>query len=128
MTITPIRTSVVAPEIITEMCSYAVDAWFDDVTILTDEAALVAVMREAAEAGDATILGQTSVVFPNGALTAVLLLAQSHLSVHTWPELGLATFDLLTCGRLHGDRIVSHLQERLSPTRANVVRNIRDVR
>jgi len=110
------------------MCSYAVDAWFDDTSILTDEAALLNVMREAAAAGQATVLGHTSAVFPNGAVTAVLLLAQSHLSVHTWPELRLANFDLLTCGRLHGELIVAHLQAALNPVRTNVVRNIREVR
>lgn len=124
----PIRTPVPAPAEITEMCSYAIDAWFDDTSILTDEAALLGIMRDAAEAGQATVLGHTSAIFPNGAVTAVLLLAQSHLSVHTWPELRLANFDLLTCGRLHGELIVAHLQSVLAPVRTNVVRSIRDVR
>lgn len=124
----PIHTPVSAPAEISEMCSYAVDAWFDDTSILTDEAALLTIMREAAAAGQATVLGHTSAVFPNGAVTAVLLLAQSHLSVHTWPELRLANFDLLTCGRLHGELIVAHLQTALGPVRTNVVRSIRDVR
>lgn len=124
----PAQTPMSTPGEISEMCSYAVDAWFDDTSILTDEAALLDVMREAAAAGQATVLGHTSAVFPNGAVTAVLLLAQSHLSVHTWPELRLANFDLLTCGRLHGELIVAHLQTVLNPVRINVVRNIREVR
>jgi S-adenosylmethionine decarboxylase len=128
MTSAPIRTPVPAPDEITEMCSYAIDAWFDDISILTDESALVDAMRDAAVAGGATILGQTSAIFPNGAVTAVLLLAQSHLSVHTWPELGLANFDLLTCGRLHGELILDHLRTELAPSRSTVVRTIRDVR
>jgi S-adenosylmethionine decarboxylase len=111
-----------------EMCSYAIDAWFEDASILVDEPALIAAMTAAAAAGQATVLGQTSAVFPNGAVTAVLLLAESHLSVHTWPESGLAVFDLLTCGRLHGEAILGHLRASLRPTRCNVVRTIRDVR
>ena len=122
-----IAAHVEAPADISEMCSYAIDAWFDDIAILTDEPALLAIMRAAADAGDATVLGHTSAIFPNGAVTAVLLLAQSHLSVHTWPEHGLASFDLLTCGRLHGERILAHLRSALHPVRANVVRTIRDV-
>lgn len=116
-----------APAEISEMCSYAIDVWFDDVAILTDEPALLAVMRAACDAGDATVLGHTSAIFPNGAVTAVLLLAQSHLSVHTWPEHRLANFDLLTCGRLHGERILEHLRQELRPTRHTVTRTIRDV-
>jgi len=128
MTTAPIHTPVPAPEDITEMCSYAIDAWFDDIAILTDESTLVQVMRDAAEAGGATVLSHTSAIFPNGAVTAVLLLAQSHLSVHTWPELRLANFDLLTCGQLHGESILKHLAAALQPSRSNIVRTIRDVR
>lgn len=124
----PISTPVPAPYNITEMCSYAIDAWFDDIAILTDEAALVAAMRDACQAGNATVLGQTSAIFPNGAVTAVLLLAQSHLTVHTWPELRLANFDLLTCGRLHGEAILAHLRTALRPVRSNIVCTVRDVR
>ncbi|MFC5408567.1 S-adenosylmethionine decarboxylase family protein [Larkinella bovis] len=32
--------------------------------------------------------------FPNGGFTAVLCLTESHVSIHTWPESGLATFDV----------------------------------
>lgn len=32
--------------------------------------------------------------FPNGGFTAVICLTESHLSIHTWPEFKLATFDI----------------------------------
>ena len=34
---------------------------------------------------------------PHGA-TGVVLIAESHISIHTWPELGIATVDVYTCG------------------------------
>jgi S-adenosylmethionine decarboxylase len=123
----PVHASVSPPTAITEMTSYAVDAWFDDQPILVDEPLWLATMREACVAGDAVVLGDISVVFPNGGVAAVLLLSQSHLSVRTWPASGLATVDLLTCGRLHGERIIDHLRDRLRPSRWTVVRTIRDV-
>jgi S-adenosylmethionine decarboxylase len=89
-----------------EMYSFALDAWFDDVTVLTDQHVLLTAMSAAAAAGRATVLGQAVAVFPNGAVTAALLLAESHLTVHTWPEHGLARFDLLTCGGLDGEIIL----------------------
>jgi S-adenosylmethionine decarboxylase len=116
------------PGDISEMCSYAIDAWFDDLSILTNEAALLAVMHEAADAGGAAVLGQVSAVFPNDAVSAALLLSESHLTVHTWPEHGLARFDLLTCGRLNAELIVSHLRSELEPTRSKVVRVVHDMR
>lgn len=110
-----------------EMCSAHMDAWFSDGAILTDEQGLLLVMRDAAMAGHASVVGQTSAVFPNGAVTAVLLLAESHLSVHTWPEHSFATFDVLTCGRLSAESIFSHLRSILSPARTNIVMTRRSI-
>jgi S-adenosylmethionine decarboxylase len=110
-----------------EMCSYAIDVWLDDARVLTDEPALLEIMRTAAEAGHAVVLDSSSYRFPNGAITAVLILSQSHLSVHTWPEFGSANFDLLTCGRLNGELMIGELQTRLAPVRANISRTIRDI-
>lgn len=110
-----------------EMCSYAIDMWVTDPAVLTDEDALVAVMDDAARAGHAQVLGRSTHRFPNGAVTAVLVLSQSHLSVHTWPEYSLANFDLLTCGRLNGELMISHLEKALATTRVNITRVIRDV-
>ena len=54
------------------------------------------VLHAAAAAGGATVVGEEFYAFPNGAVTGVLLLAQSHLSIHTWPELRSPTS---TCSR-----------------------------
>ncbi|MEV6527747.1 adenosylmethionine decarboxylase [Longispora sp. NPDC051575] len=110
-----------------EMCSYAVDVWLKDTALLTDDAGLMALMRDAAEAGHAQVLGESVHRFPNGAVTGVLVLSQSHLSVHTWPEYQSANFDLLTCGRLNGERIIEHLRTALDITRINITRVLRDV-
>lgn len=110
-----------------QMCSASMDAWFADVAVLTDEQRLLASLREAAAAGGATVVGQASAVFDNGAVTAVLLLAESHLSVHTWPEYGYASFDVLTCGKLSAERIFAHLESSLEPVRTKVRRSVRDL-
>ncbi|MBX0290601.1 S-adenosylmethionine decarboxylase [Hymenobacter sp. HSC-4F20] len=41
-----------------------------------------------------TCVGEAYHAFPEGGFTAVLALTESHLSIHTWPEHGLATFDV----------------------------------
>jgi S-adenosylmethionine decarboxylase len=112
----------------TEMCSYAVDAWLEDISLLTDRAALVALLRSTAAAGHAVVLGEAFHQFPNGAITATLVLSQSHLSVHTWPEYGSVNVDLLTCGRLSGESMLHHLGERLRPISWHVSRVARVVR
>ncbi len=39
-------------------------------------------------------VGEVYYDFPNGGFTAVICLTESHLSIHTWPEFKLATFDI----------------------------------
>ena len=52
----------------------------------------------ASEQGLATLLKLTSQQFFPQGVTAIGLLAESHLSVHTWPEHGYAAVDIFTCG------------------------------
>jgi S-adenosylmethionine decarboxylase len=50
----------------------------------------------------------------------VLVLAQSHLTLHTWPELSLANVDLLSYGDVQGEAVLSEIRERLAVQRADV--------
>ena len=68
------------------------------------------------------MLDETAVVFPNGAVTLVLVLAESHLSVHTWPEEQLVAVDLFSCGAIDGRAVVDDLVARLGLHRVEVRR------
>ena len=52
----------------------------------------------ASRVSKSTLLGINSHKFQPQGVTAVALLAESHISVHTWPELGVAVCDVFTCG------------------------------
>jgi S-adenosylmethionine decarboxylase len=103
-----------------EMRLYTMDAWVRDPAVLTDEPRLRAALYAAARAGGASVLGEEFCVFPNGAVTGVLVLAQSHLSIHTWPEHALANVDLLTYGDLRGYAALREIRERMDVERAAV--------
>lgn len=45
---------------------------------------------------------------PHG-LTAIVLLSESHISIHTWPELGRASLDVFTCGNNPSDKIANYI-------------------
>ncbi|MGH7154481.1 MAG: adenosylmethionine decarboxylase [Acetobacteraceae bacterium] len=56
-------------------------------------------LRAAAEAADATILHSHFHHFgPDGGVSGVLVLAESHISMHTWPERAFAAVDIFMCG------------------------------
>ena len=66
---------------------------------LCDPATIDAALREAAEAAGATILhGHFHHFSPNGGVSGVLVLAESHISIHTWPERDFAAIDIFMCG------------------------------
>ena len=103
---------------IDQMTLHALDAWVSDPSVLTDADRLRALLYAGARAGGATVVGEEFFVFPNGAVTGVLLLAQSHLSIHTWPELALANVDLLSYGRVRGDVVLRVVCEGLDVVRS----------
>jgi S-adenosylmethionine decarboxylase proenzyme len=51
----------------------------------------------------------------NGALTALYLLSESHLSIHTWPENNYIAIDVFTCGNCDTEKIVEDLIKYLEP-------------
>ena len=66
---------------------------------LGDEAFVEQACKDAAQATGATIIGTNFHHFGgDGGVSVVILLAESHLSIHTWPEFGAATLDIYTCG------------------------------
>jgi S-adenosylmethionine decarboxylase len=110
----------VEPSTAASMRLYTLDAHVRDAAVLVDRGELRAILYAAAERGGARVVGETFHVFPNGAVTGVLLLAQSHLSIHTWPELLLANVDLLSYGGVDGEVALAVVRERLGVVRANV--------
>ena len=70
---------------------------------LTDPAALRELCLAAVRASGLLAVGELFHRFPApGGVTGVVLLAESHLAVHTWPELAAVTLDVYVCN-LHGD-------------------------
>jgi S-adenosylmethionine decarboxylase len=99
---------------------HVMDAWLRDAAVLVDREELRAILYAGARAGGATVVGEGFHVFPNGAVTGVLLLAQSHLSIHSWPELLLANVDLLSYGRVDGEAVLRVVADRLGAERTAV--------
>lgn len=52
-------------------------------------------------------LGEVYYDFPTGGFTAVVCLAESHLSVHTWPEKGFITFDVFLSNYMRDNRNIT---------------------
>jgi len=67
-------------------------------TLLNDERCLIDLLENAAVASGATVVQTISKKFEPQGVTVLTLLAESHISIHTWPETGEAAVDVFTCG------------------------------
>jgi S-adenosylmethionine decarboxylase len=83
---------------------------------LTDPEAIETALREAALAAGATILHAHLHQFGDGGgVSGVLVLAESHISIHTWPERDFAAIDIFMCGACDPHRSVPLLQRAFQP-------------
>ena len=66
---------------------------------LNDESFLRCTLNRAAKLANATVLNLISNKFEPHGVTAIALLAESHISIHTWPESNYSAIDIFTCGQ-----------------------------
>ena len=66
---------------------------------LNDESFLRCILSNAAKLAKAKVLNLISNKFEPQGVTAIALLAESHLSIHTWPESNYSAVDIFTCGQ-----------------------------
>ncbi len=113
-----------------------------DAALLDDEDAISALMLAAADVAHATIVGSRFHRFAPHGVSGVVIIAESHLAIHTWPEHGYAALDVFTCGdtlrtdaafqflaeHLRAARVESTRQHRGDPRRIDAFRRPRDHR
>jgi len=89
---------------------------------LNDEFFLCDLIENAAESSGATVIKTISYHFLPQGVTAVSLLSESHISIHTWPEKGAAAIDIFTCGDCIPKVGCDIILEQLKPTYHNLKR------
>ncbi|MBR57814.1 MAG: adenosylmethionine decarboxylase [Myxococcales bacterium] len=67
-------------------------------TVLNDAAKVQHYMHRAAECMGATIVEEVFHEFSPYGVSGVVVIAESHIAIHTWPEHGYAAVDIFTCG------------------------------
>ena len=75
-----------------------------DARLLQDADALAALCRRACVEAGLDVVAAAFHQFPGAGATGALVLAESHLAVHTWPELDAVTLDLYVCNHSRDNR------------------------
>jgi len=85
-------------------------------------------MREVVEVAGATLLHIHLHHFtPSGGISGVAVLAESHISVHTWPERDFAAFDVFMCGDARPENAGPVLQRYFAPGKMNISQHHRGI-
>lgn len=96
---------------------------------LNDVSVVDGALKDAAEAAGAVVLHTYVHAFSEtDGVTGVALLAESHISVHTWPEHDYAAFDLFMCGDAEPEKAVAVLKAVFEPQHVEVQELIRGKR
>ncbi len=93
-----------------------------DVEAINNLEAVKTVLVEAARRARATIVDVVFHEFNPFGISGVVVIAESHLSIHTWPEYRYAAVDIFSCGSmLQPDKAVAYLVEQFGAERTSIV-------
>ena len=85
-----------------------------DKEVINDLSFLKGVLLAAAGEAGATVLGESFHQFSPQGVSGVVVIAESHLFIHTWPEYGYAAVDIFTCGdSVHPEKAAEMLIRKL---------------
>ena len=91
-----------------------------DPDLLRDAVVLEQVLKQAAIDGGATVVSSHFHMFAPQGVSGVIIIAESHVTIHTWPERGYAAVDVFTCGHEEvSARVAELIVDRLNPVSYN---------
>jgi S-adenosylmethionine decarboxylase len=84
-------------------------------------------LQEAAHMAGATVLDIHTHTFSSGGVTGVAILAESHITIHTWPERSYAAIDIFMCGNCRPRNAIGPLKSVLRPREVKVSEHKRGI-
>ncbi len=93
---------------------------------LDDKARIETALKACVAAAGATLLHLHLHDFtPNGGISGVAVLAESHISFHNWPEYGFAALDVFMCGDADPHRTIEVMRRAFRPGRVAITEHLR---
>jgi len=97
-----------------------VDLWNPSGVDLTDKDTIRAVLIRAVRSSGSTLIRSYFHRLHPGGITGFLLLKESHISIHTWPEYGYAALDFFTCGQADSHKALAEVEKAFQPEAVKV--------
>ena len=98
---------------------YLIDMW--GCLYLEDEKKIKDLLLRAAKSAGASVLQIKTHHFGKGqGVSGVAILAESHISIHTWPERNFAAFDIFMCGKTNPELSLNFLKKTFKPKKIDI--------
>ncbi len=95
---------------------YIIELYNCSAKILDDVKIIERALNYSADLAEATIISSNFHKFSPQGVSGVVVIAESHLSIHTWPELRYAALDLYTCNlNMNIDKALEYIQQVFQP-------------
>ena len=105
-----------------------VEIWDPSGVDLTDQEKIRGILLRAAKSSGSTVIRSYFHRLHPGGITGFLLLKESHISIHTWPEYGYAALDFFTCGRADSYKALEEVEKAFQPRSVSVTEVMRGIR
>lgn len=98
------------------------ELWDCDKKALDNQEGVEKMLEDATNSCGATLICIRTHKFSPQGVTGVAVLAESHISIHTWPEIGYAAMDIFTCGEhVNPEDAVPAIRDFLKPSKFDVI-------
>lgn len=105
-----------------------VEIWDPSEVDLTDKDTIRAVLLRAVRSSGSTLIRSYFHRLYPGGITGFLLLKESHISIHTWPEYGYAALDFFTCGQADSYKALAEVEKAFRPSTVKVTEIMRGLK
>ena len=116
------------PVVETEGVHIIVEASGCDPEVISDPKKIEGIFKDAARHAKMTVKASYFFKFMPTGVSGAVIIAESHISIHTWPELGYAALDVYTCGDSDPEKAVDYILERIGAKHAHVSEVRRGIR
>lgn len=88
--------------------------------VITTPERIEQIFKEAARVANMTIKASHFFRFSPTGVSGAVIIAESHISIHTWPEEGYAAIDVYTCGESDPERAVEYILKEIGAKHAHI--------
>ena len=109
------------------IAKHIIAEFYQPQNMVENSSKLKQMLLKAAKSACSTPLKTAIHKFPINGITGIILLAESHITIHTWPEIGYIAIDVFTCGKkTKPEKAINYFRTVFKPKKVKIQKIIRN--